>query len=897
MLSDFILRLRALFKRTAVDREIDEELRFHIDRQLESYEKAGVDRAEALRRTRLEFGGLDQVKDEYRDALGVRVVDDLLRDLRLAIRSLRATPVVSSVAVLSLTLGIGANTAIFSIVNSLLLRALPVERPERLAILLEDGHETSWTNPVWEDFRGRSDLFDGTLAWATERFDLAQGGEAQMIDGIWASGSFFDVLGVRTIAGRPLRIEDDRRGGGPNGAVVVISDGFWARQFNRAADAIGRQITLGRIPFTIVGVTPPGFFGPDVGRAFDVIVPLGTEPLVRGKETWLDERWSWWLNIMVRLKPDQTIGAAEAALASVQRQVRAATLPPSLYPGDLDAYLTKPMTLAPAATGRSPLRSRYQRPLLTILIVAGLVLLIACANIANLLLARATARRHEFGVRLALGASSWRLGQQLLTESLVVACAGAGIGLLFAQWAGRAIIAQLSTQANLVFLDLAPDWRVLGFTTALTMLTAIVFGTAPALRASRVALIASMKDGGRTPAGDRRHGMASALVVVQVALSLMLVVVAGLFVRTFISLATLPLGLEPERVLLVNVDAPQSRFGNTDLGLLFDDVRVGVAAVPGVAHAAMSRMAPVTGGGVWNTSVNVEGAPPLPDRQRRTLVNAITPQWFAAVGMPLVAGRDFNEADRTDSPFVAIINRAFARQFGLGENPVGRVILRREPRSTADVPVQIVGFAADAVYRLLRDPMPATMYVPLAQQERAPSSITLSVRSAGGSALTKSVGSAIAAVNRDLVLTFRLLQDQVNATLIQERLLAMLSGFFGGLALLLAGLGLYGITSYAVNSRRSEIGIRMALGAAPGGVIRLVMTRMLVLVLLGVGIGGVASAWASRFVATLVFGLEPHDPATLIGASGMLAAVAAVAGWLPARRAARIDPAAVLRES
>ncbi len=499
-------------------------------------------------------------------------------------------------------------------------------------------------------------------------------------------------------------------------------------------------------------------------------------------------------------------------------------------------------------------------------------------------------------MRLALGASGWRLAQQLLTESLVLAGAGAALGLLFTHWASPLIVAQLSTQTNFVFLDLHPDWRVFAFTTTVTALTAVVFGTVPALRASRVAPAASMKESGRTFNGERQ-GMASGLIVAQVALSLMLVVVAGLFVRTFMSLVARPLGLEPDRVLLVDISAPRSRFGPMKLTPVFERARAAVSALPGVTHAALSRNPPITGGQVWSMHVKVEGAPTMPESQRRLYANAVTPQWFATVGTPLLAGRDFNDTDRTGAP-VAIVNRTFARQFGLGENPIGRVILRREPGSTREVPVPIVGLAADAVYSVPRDPIPPTMYVPLTQEDEPRSSIVLSVRAAGSPAsIAKSVGAAIVAVHPDLVLTFRPLKDQVSATLVQERLLAMLSGFFGALALLLAGLGLYGITAYTISRRRSEIGIRMALGATPAGVIGFVLTRLIVLLALGLIVGGTASAWASRFVASLLYGVEPHDLGTLLSASAVLAAVAALAGWLPARRAARIDPAVVLRES
>jgi putative ABC transport system permease protein len=823
-----------------------------------------------------------------------------MNDLRLAFRALRTTPIVTAVAILSLALGIGANTAIFSIVDSLVLRALPVREPQRLGLVTQGvGLTSSWTNPIWEQIRQRDrQVFDGAFAYSSSRFNLAQGGQTEFVDGLWASGRFFEILGVTATLGRTFGEADDRRGGGPDGPVAVISDAFWHRRLGGAADVIGRSIVIERVPFTIVGVTPPGFFGPDVGRSFDVVVPLGAEPIVRGKESFLDRRSTWWLLIMARLKPGQTIDDATLALRSVQPQIREATMPDNWRPQDLEGYLKEGFVLQPAATGSSPLRRRYQRPLLTIMVVVALVLLIACANIANLLLARAAARRHELSVRLALGASRLRLMRQLLVESLLLSGIGAALGLIFAQWGSQLLVRQLSTQTNTVFLDLPLDWRVLGFTAAAAIATAVLFGTAPAIRASRVQPIEAMKEHGRTQAGERRASLGSALVVVQVALSLVLVVAAGLFMRTFSTLANLNLGFERDPVLVVNVNAQRLQLEPKDRRELFDRVRRSVLSLTGVAEAVVSAVTPVSGS-TWNNRIFLPHRTDLPERERGANFNMVTPGWFSTYGTPLRAGRDFDDRDRDGSPMVVIVNETFVRKFFSAESPLGRTF-RLDARPDKVPPMlEIVGIAGDAVYRSLREPVPPTMFVPLAQHEEPPSSMSLSVRAAGGSPamLTRSVAAAVGDVNKDLALTFRPLADQVNASLIQERVVAMLSGFFGGLALLLAGLGLYGVTSYAVSRRRSEIGIRMALGAAPGGVVRLVLTRVALLVAVGVAIGAAVSLWASRFVDTLLYGLTPRDPVTIVAAAMVLASVGALSGWLPARRAARIDPAEVLRDS
>jgi putative ABC transport system permease protein len=840
-----------------------------------------------------------------------------MHDIRLAVRQLRATPIVTVVAVLSLALGIGANTAMFSIVDSLVLRALPVRQPGRLAIVSDDGHRAYWmTYPIWSDIQSRH-LFENAFAWSTARFNLAERGETEFVDGIWTSAGIFDTLGIAPILGRGFTDADDRRGGGPDGPIAVISYSFWQRRFGGAADTVGRRLTLERIPFTIVGIMPPDFFGPDVGRRFDVAIPLGAEPLVRGKETFLDGPWTWWLAIMGRLKPPQSIETATASFRGVLPQIRAATLPPNASPETWASNLKDTFTLIPAANGDSGLRARYQRPLIAMMIVVALVLLIACANIANLLLARAAARVHEMSIRRALGASPWRLARQLLVESLVLSTAGALLGWLVARWGSQLLVRELSTQTNTVFLDLSLDWRVLGFTATVTVATALLFGIAPAFRSSKVEPIDALKEHGSASARGTstamrifavRINLAGSLVVAQVALSVVLVVAAGLFVRTFSKLATLPLGFDRDRLLVVTVDMQRAPIDAVTQSLrpaqrvpTLERALESVRRLPGVRGAGLSLLTPVSDGG-WNGRFEVPGGVPLTDRERRAYRNMVSPGWFATFGTLILAGRDFAETDRAGAPPVAIVNEAFARHFLNGANPVGRTVRQaaRAPGEFAPAGFEIIGLAADAIYKSVRDPVPPTVYTSIFQPGGPPfASLRLTVRAAIGppALLSRSVAAAMTAVNPDFALTFRTMSDSIDASLTQERVVAMLSGFFGGLALLLAGLGLYGVTAYAVARRRTEIGIRMALGAAPGGVVRLVLTRVVLLIAAGIALGAGLGAWAAQFVASLLYGLEPRDPATLAAAAITLAATGTLAGWLPARRAARIDPAAALRES
>jgi putative ABC transport system permease protein len=841
------------------------------------------------------------------------LIYDLRRDLRLAFRSLRATPLVTAAAILTLALVIGANSAIFSILNSLLLRTLPVREPARLVhvtdSVVRDTGETrvrAWGYPAWEQIRQRSHLFEAATAWSFTRFNLASGGETQFVEGIWADGGFFETLGVSAVLGRTFSTLDDHRGGGPDGPVTVISYGYWQRHFGGAADAIGRSVRLDGVPFTIVGVTPRDFFGVEVGRSFDVVVPLRTEALIRGRDSALDSASTNFLSILARLKRGQSPDAAAAELRRVQPEIRDATLGP--WRKDVaDRYLTSPFTLVPAATGYSNLRNSYERPLIIISVIVALVLLIGCLNVTNLLLARAIGRRHELSVRLALGASRSRLARQLFTESLALSGAGAALGVFIAAYSSRFLVRQLSTPTNLVVLDVSINGPVLAFTVAVTAVTSLLFGTAPAFRAARAAPMDALKEQGRASIEQGRGGLMGWLVAVQVALSVVLVVAAGLFVGSFTSLANRQLGLQPDQVLVVTVDPQRAKVDPTQRVPLYERAREAVLGLPNVADAAISHLTPVGGGG-FTPAVEISGIA-LPGTQRPSQLipadgdvfgNIVSPRWYGTFGTPLIAGRDFAETDRRGAPRVAIVNETFARRFLGGGSPLGRTIIVY-PNTPRALSAQIVGVAADAVYSSPRQPVPPTWYLPIAQFDVPGfpfASARLSVRARTGSPelLTKSVASAVAAVNPQLALTFRPLAGQIHASLTRERLMAQLAGFLGVLALLLAGLGLYGVTAYAVSRRRSEIAIRMALGASPRGVIALVLVRVSLLVGVGIVAGTGISIWAAKFVGGLIYGLPPREPMTLVGAAVLLCVTGALAGWFPARHAARTDPVAALRQ-
>jgi len=820
------------------------------------------------------------------------MLDRFVQDIRYAIRTLRTAPGFALVAILSLALGIGANTAIFSLIDAVMLKTLPVSRPEELLQVTESNDNTSFTNPLWEALRDRQDVFSGIFAYSGRRFNLAAGGEARNVNATMASGDYFATLGIQPVLGRLLTPADDRRG---CAGTAVLGYDFWQREYEGRADVLGRSISLDGHPFEIIGVMQPGFTGTDVGRASNLAVPLCSEKILQGENSQLDQRSSWWMRVVGRPKPGVSPSQVNARLKVLSSAVFEATVPPRFRDKDKDQYRRRSMKAISAANGLSYLRTQYRPALLTLLVVVAVVLLIACANVANLLLARAAGRQREIAIRLALGLSRPRLIRQLLTESVVLSLAGALLGVVFAQWGSRLLVAMLSTKNSPVFLDLTLNTHVLGFTIAVAAATGLLFGLAPAWRGTRVEPQAAMKENARgVVEGSSRFSVGKALVMLQVALSLLLLVGAGLLLGTFRRLETLDPGFQPAHVLTVEIDLRNAHIPNERLIPARAEMAQRVRAVPGVLSASTSDNTPISGSS-WNDSIQVDGYTPKGERDDSIWLYRVSPRYFETLGIPLIGGRDFDARDTLHSPKVALINQTAAKKFFAGKNAVGQTY--RETYPTLGPPIQIIGVVGDTKYRSLKEDILPVAFVAASQEEKPYPSGTIEVRAAGSAAsLIPTVKNVLEQVNPDVSLEFKTLSDQVDSSLTRERLLATLSGFFGGLALLLATIGLYGVMSYNVTRRRNEIGIRMALGAAEATVLRMVLREVSLLVGVGLVVGIGAAAAATRLIATFVYGVTVRDPATMTIAALILAAVALFAGYLPARRASRVDPMVALRD-
>jgi predicted permease len=898
MTAQLLAYLRGVFRFRRVRPEVDDELRFHVDRQTESYVARGLSPDDARRAALADLGGMTQAAEAVREVRLLRL-EPLWQDARYALRLLTRDRRFALLAVFTLGLGVAANTAMFSIMDALILRTLPVPQADRLVHITPGPDIAAWSYPQWAELRDRQESLAGVFAWGTRGVDpargprlaLSRGGAADLVNGLWVSGSFFDVLGVSPARGRLITQRDDARGGGPDGPVAVISDALWQRRFGADPNVIGRSLSIERATFTIVGITPPGFTGPSAGAAFDVAIPLGTLPLVFGRDRLVESTWTW-LSVMGRLKAGQRRETATAELARLQPLIQDATRPPSLGREQAAAYFKGPIGVSPSPGGPSPLRETYRRSLIALSALVGLVLLIACVNLATLLLVRADARHREISLRMAIGASRGRLMRQFLLESLVLSAISAAVGLVLANPLSRWLVAQLAMSGGPPVLDLPLDGRVLAFVVALSVAVALLSGLFPALRATTVDPIHGIKGRGGSTGGPARF--ANRFIALQVALCVVLLVMAGLFVGTFASLLRRDPGFQSDRVLVVNVEtrfSAQRRAGN---GLaLYSRMVEALRELPGVAEVSFSSNTPVSDNN-WDTVIENPPGRSWPQIDRRVYKNIVSPRWFATYGIPFVEGRDFAPPDMVAGPASAIVNEAFARRYFPAGAAIGQTIRESAESNGSDPspPLTIVGVVADSVYASLREIAPPTMYVPADG-----GSGMLSVRATGGApgGMIPGVLRALAAVDRDVSVTSHSLADDLRTFTARERLLAWLSGALGLLALVLAGLGVYGVVAYSVGRRRREIGIRMALGANPSGVAGLLVRQVAVPVGGGIAAGVLVSLAAGQLVSALLFGVAPRDPATLLSAVLLLLGVAALASWGPVRRAAGVNPATTLR--
>jgi len=934
-------RLRPLFGRSGQERDLSDELRFHIDMKTDENIAAGMSPEEARYAAVRAFGNPGRKREEARAAWGWTWLEHLGQDLRYGLRAMRQAQGFTAVAVLSLALGIGANTAIFSLVDAVLLKMLPVQNPRELALLNWSSHtwpesimsnvagdmdedktggmtSTSFSYAVYDQIHARSQTFSSVLALAGNGSDLNVGyeGVPGRADGELVSGTFFSTLGVVPILGRAITPDDDRLGAPP---VAVISYEYWQRRFGRDPGVVGRKFTVNSVPFSIAGVCPQDFYGVQPGRSVEVWLPLHAQPLV--EPNWTSGSWNgtgtppagslfamrdqWWLLIMGRLKPGITQAQARSELEVLLQQAIAPDIRPSTK-----AETIPHLRVLPADKGLNDLRSEFSKPLFILMTVVALVLLIACSNVANMQLARSTTRHREIAVRLAIGAGRKRLIGQLLTESMLLAATGGALGLLFAFWGTRVLMAFMSSGRDPVRLSVTPDLRVLGFTAIVSLLTGILFGLSPALRTTRVDLTPALKESGdRSQAGVQgryglRSGLGRTLVIVQVGLSLLLLVGAGLFVRTLTNLGKVNTGFERHNLLLFGIDPTQDGYRQQRLADFYLELARRIEVLAGVRSVSASNYTMIGGGGSV-IRVHILGDAPKPGEKNGGVdawINAVGPHFFETMGMPLVLGRSLNESDTEAAPGVAVVNQEFVRRYLGAGNPLGKRLGSPEDSQTASI--EIVGVVGDAKFNDLRQEIPPTVYRPFLQGASgqipvlgALGAMRFEVRTAGDPiAMVPAVRRVAQAMDPNLALyDVRSQTEQINETLFQERLFARLTGFFGGLALVLGCIGVYGVMAFAVTRRTREIGIRMALGANRGEIVGMVLRETLALVTIGVALGIVATLETSRLVASFLFGLKPNDPLTIAGAALLMVAAAAFAGYVPARRASRVDPMVALR--
>jgi len=880
-------------------------LRYHLERDAEQNLKSGMDADEAYYAALKSFGSIDLSKEECRDARSVKFMEDLIRDIRYSVRVLIKNPAFSLVAVLTLTLGIGANTAIFSLLDAVLLKSLPVSAPENLVLFgkgesggVTDGFPNESTDlfsyPFYQDFRQHNEVFKDvgallSITWTVHGIIGSQDPEAKRLDVQLVSGAYFPTLGINAGIGRLITDEDDKVIG--MHPVVVISNALWRQRLGGETNPVGSKIIIDKTEYTIIGVVPKSFTGTTVGAAPDVWIPLAMEPqLPPGHWNGRNRKDAQSLYLIGRLKDGVSVSQANAAVSVAFNRFLQDWAGPQPSEENVQNMQHAFVQLTPAGKGIDGVRADFALPLKILMVVVGVVLLISCANIANLLLARAAVRKKEVALRIALGARRWSLVRQLLTESLILATVAGTAGIALAWWGSRVLVAMASDGPRPLPLDVTPNARILAFSLIASVISALVFGATPALSATRVDLNATLKDGKGPLQGNSQSRIGKALVVAQVALSLMLMVGAGLFVRTLMKLQDIPTGFNAKNATLFQIDTATSGLKESQLANLLVQVEDRVRSVPGVDAAAFSFFTFNQGG--WHSPIyTADQTPPQGDaivvRQ-----NTVGDDYFKAMGIPLVGGRTFARQDTEHSPKVALVSETMAQRFYPNTSPLGKHFGKSADKRGD---FEIIGVVKDVKYQSLRERPRSCVYYTMKQMPEPVSNLTLRV-STDPQTVIPEVRRAIREVNSNLPVDDVVsLEDHIARSLVQQNLVARLATFFGLLALLLASIGLYGVLSYSVARRRNEIGIRMALGASTYDVLKTVLRSGMTLTVIGLVIGVAGALAMTRLVATLLFGVKPTDITTYVVVSVTLIVVALVACYIPARRATRVDPLIALR--
>jgi putative ABC transport system permease protein len=884
-------RLMEVVRRKHLDLELDTELAHHVEALAAEHESHGLTPEQARRAALRDMGGIVQVREAHRDQRGFPVLESVGHDLRYAMRTFRKSPGFTTVAVLTLALGIGANTAIFSLLDVVLLRSLPIDHPEQLLQIVKMEGATSrgenYSYPQVRAFADQTEVFTRLFGFGTSTVMVGNPDALERAPAAWITGAYYETLGVRAVGGRLLSADDDRPDAEP---VAVITDEYWRLKFGRSPRAIGATLRVEGLPVTVVGVTPHGFGGIDVGDVAQITMAVNARPRVSPRDAIFLQPGANWLRVFGRLRPGVTASQATSQLTALWLHL---AIPRG--PNESALVSSRLAKLTPAVvsgrTGSTPLRDQFRQPLYVLMAIVGLVLLIACANIANLLLARSMGRQRELSARLALGASRTRLIRQLLIESIVLSVAGAIAGMGFAWW-GTAVLVDLlsSGQIDPILIDVTPNAQVFLFTLFAALGTALIFGSAPALGGSRTPLAILLNSHSLRVIGSRAR-LGPVLVVSQVALSILLLIGAGLFVRTLHNLRTLDLGFRPDRVLVVRVDAARAGYTGADTLRLYDELLQTAQAIPGVRSASFSIVAPPSGGSGISLNARVNG---LPTTEEEFHVNRISHQFFETLGTPVLEGREFTARDDAIAPRVVVVNQTFAdRHVKPGGTPVlGQRVSLGGPSHTE---MEIVGVVRDAVYETQRDGTPATIYVPIAQSTFA-DSVIFEIDTNGQLAqVASSIRNEFQRRLPRTLVEVRTLAAQIERVLVRDRLMATLAVSFGALGLLLAATGLYGLLSYLVVRRTNEIGVRMALGATRGQVMGTVIGSALAMLIIG-AVCGMGAAWfAARLIASLLYGVSPFDAWTILGATAVLTLVGAVAACVPAYRAASIDPIAAMQ--